>query len=70
MSKSSAPTIKGGKIFHSDDSMYLQGVERGIEFATEGALSSHGIHPSTCDGYAFMLVIEDRDEEEIDEEFA
>lgn len=68
MSNSSVPIIEGGKIFHSNDKAYLQGVERGVEYANDGALTSHGIHSSTNDECKFMLVIEDRDEDEVNEE--
>lgn len=64
-----APTIAGGKIFHSNDMTYLEGIQRGIEFANDGPLNALGIFASDHEDYAFMLVVEDRDEDEVDNEF-
>lgn len=64
-----APTIAGGKIFHSNDMTYLEGIQRGIEFANDGALNALGIFASVHEDYAFMLIVEDSDEDEVDNEF-
>ena len=67
--KSALPMITGGKLFYSNDHAYLRGVERGIEYANEGALTSLGIFSSNKQPFNFMLVIEDRDESEVLEEW-
>lgn len=63
-----APTIAGGKIFHSNDITYLEGIQRGVEFANDGPLNALGIFASSHENYTFMLVVEDTDEDEVDEE--
>lgn len=67
--KSALPMITGGKLFYSNDHAYLRGVERGIEYANEGALTSLGIFSSNKQPFNFVLVIEDRDESEVLEEW-
>lgn len=60
--------ITGGKIFYSQSKEILQAVERGIEYANDGALDSLGVMDSNKSGYAFMLPVRDRDEDEVSEE--
>ena len=54
--KSALPMITGGKLFYSNDHAYLRGVERGIEYANEGALTSLGIFSSNKQPFNFVLV--------------
>ena len=56
--------VKTGRIFFSNDELYLQGVEEGIQFANDSsALTVVGVVPSTLPGYAWMLPVSDTDED-------
>jgi hypothetical protein len=63
------PHFGGGKIFHSNNGTLLQGIERGIVFANDGALTSHGIFKSTSEHHEYMLLIEDTENDEVDHEY-
>lgn len=68
MTNSIAQQVKGGRLFHSNEKAYLEGLERGVEFANDGALISHGIHLHYHAEYSYTLIIEDTDEDELSHE--
>jgi hypothetical protein len=60
------PEMTGGKIFYSNDASYLEGIQRGVEYVCDSAVTVHGIFDSDDADFTLMLIIEDDDNDHID----
>lgn len=55
--------------FYSDSEEFLQGLQVGMDYLNEGAVSVFYVKPSNKAGYRYMLAVEDKDVQEPSDRF-
>lgn len=59
----------GGKTFYSNSEEFLQGVQAGASYVNDGPIEIGTIEKSDNPDYAFMLVLTDSDDDEMQVEY-